>query len=169
VKGFSRLWCGVLAVALVFGLSGCSPEPPGFVAVGKDDAGRLVGVMVPCRDPADRAVLARLDQRGDQAGPSMAEWIFPQQQETDTSPLVWPLFGPSANPSGQGVSSTTELPDGGLTLFIQRDPENGATGVEFTTKEIEGLSANQYAFHDSSTQEVTHGDLKTFLEYAECG
>ncbi|GAA2735010.1 hypothetical protein GCM10009867_16370 [Pedococcus aerophilus] len=167
--GFSRLWCGVLAVPLVFGLSGCSPEPPGFVAVGKDDAGRLVGVMVSCSDPADRAVLARLDQHGDPAGPSIAEWTFPQHAETGTSPLVWPMFGPSANPSGPGVSSTTGLPDGALALSIQRDPENGATGVDFTAKEIEGLSGNQYAFHASNTQEVTHGDLKTFLKYADCG
>ena len=160
--------CGV-AFVLLIGLSGCSPESPGLAAVGKDESGRLVVVALPCSNPADRALLVRLDQRGSVVGSSIAEWAFNQMHGTNDSPLIWPLVGPNPEPSGSGIPSEASLPDGPLGLYLQRDPEDGASGVEFTANQLGDLGVNQYVFRDYDTHGVRHGDLASFLGYAQCG
>lgn len=149
-------------------LSGCTPKPPGYVAVGRDGRGTLVGTMVSCSDPPHRALLQPSTELAKSAAARTgAEWQFERSRVAQGQLVTWALLGQTDTPSVRSLRTVVAIPEGEVSLYVQRDPQNGASGIDFKKSELEGLKSNEFLYRGSNGA-LRRGTQADVLAAASC-
>lgn len=153
-------------VALLLG--GCTPRPPGFVVVGRDSHGNTVGGMVVCSAPPDRAVFEATAQleKSPPAG-TEARWQFKCEALQRGLLITWPLLGSTDRDSVRSLTTLEIAPEDAMSLYVQRDPEDGASGIDFTMSQVNSLSISQFLYADSHDT-LRRGTEADVLSAAHC-
>lgn len=162
-----------LAASAVAGLAalllcGCTPRPPGFVVVGRDAHGTLVGAMVVCSDPPDHAVFeatAKL-QKNPPAG-TQATWQFKREALQRGVLVTWPLLGSTDRDSTRSLATLKAAPEDAMSLYVQRSPQDGAAGIDFTMTQVNQVPTSQFLYRDSHDK-LRRGTETDVLSAAHC-
>lgn len=163
-----RLAASALVGVVALFLCGCTPRPPGFVVVGRDSHGTAIGAMVVCSDPPDHAVFeatAQL-QKNPSAG-TQATWQLKREGLQRGGLVTWPLIGDTDRDSVRSLTTLKTAPEDAMSLYVQRDPEDGASGIDFTMTQVNGLPISQFLYRDSHDK-LVRGTETEVLSAAHC-
>lgn len=153
-------------VALV--LCGCTPRPPGFVVVGRDSHGTTVGGMVVCSDPPDHAVFEATAQV-EKSPPAVtqARWQFEREALQRGHLITWALLGSTDRDSIRSLTTLEVAPEDAMSLYVQRNPQDGASGIDFTMTQVNELPVSQFLYRDSHDK-LRRGTEADVLSVAHC-
>lgn len=166
-KPLSRTAVATLGPLVALLLGGCAPLPPGFVVVGRDSHGTLVGGMVVCSDAPDSAVLTPTSQIETNAPHTQARWQFKREALKQGHLVTWPLFGPSTAEPTHSVTTLMTAPGDSMSLYVQRQPANGASGIDFNMAQLNALPNSQFLFSDRP-EHVRAGTQSNVQAAARC-
>jgi hypothetical protein len=143
-------------------LGGCTPRPPGFVVVGRDSHGVLIGGMVVCADAPDTALLTPTDQIEKTSPKTQAQWQLRREDLQQGHLITWPLFGSTTDETIRSLDALTKAPVDAMSLYVQREPSAGASGIDFSMAQLNALSNSQFLFRDSADdiQAGTEADVE---------
>lgn len=141
----------VIGALTALALGGCTPEAPGFVVVGRGDDGGLIGGVLVCGNAPDRAILTPTAMLETDAEPD-AEWHLDHRLLPSNKLVTWPLFGPTSDAAVKSTKQAEDFADERMSLYVQRDPESGAAGIDFSTRDLKALQPAQYLYRDDRGQ-----------------
>lgn len=151
-----------LAAIVAMVLGGCTPRPPGVVVVGRDGHGVLVGGMVVCADPPDIAVLTPTDHIEATSPTTQGQWQLRRENLQQGHLITWPLFGRATGETIRSQNVLTKAPADSMSLYVQREPSAGASGIDFSMPQLNALSNSRFLFRDSADhiQAGTEADVQ---------
>lgn len=163
-----RLVASAAVGLVVFLLCGCTPIPPGFVVVGRDSHGTTIGGIVVCSDPPHHAVFEATAQleKNPSAG-TQAKWQFKRQALQRGSLVTWPLLGSTDRDGVRALTTLEVAPEEAMSLYVQRDPQDGASGIDFTMAQVHELPSSHFLYRDSHDK-LRRGSEGDVLSAAQC-
>ncbi len=163
-----RVAVGALVGLVTLLLCGCTPSPPGFVVVGRDSRGTTIGGMVICSDPPDRAVFeATALLETDPAAGTHATWQFKREALQPGGLITWPLLDSTDRDSIRSLTTLKTAPEDAMSLYVQRDPQDGASGIDFTMTQVNELPTSQFLYRDSEDK-LRRGTEADLLSASHC-
>ena len=78
-----------------------------------------------------------------------------------------PLLGSTDRDSVRSLTTLEIAPEDAMSLYVQRDPEDGASGIDFTMSQVNSLSISQFLYADSHDT-LRRGTEADVLSAAHC-
>jgi hypothetical protein len=124
--------------------------------------------MVGCSAPPDHAVFeatAQL-QKNTPAG-TQATWQFKREALQRGVLVTWPLIGGTNRDTVRSLTTLDIAPEDAMSLYVQRDPEDGASGIDFTMTQVNELPISRFLYRDSNDK-LRRGTEADVLSAAHC-
>ena len=106
--------------------------------------------MVVCSDPPAQAVFeatAQL-QKNPPAG-TPATWQFKREALQRGLFITWPLLGSTDRDGIRSLTTLQNAPEDAMSLHVQRDLQDGASGIDFAMTQVDELPISQFLYRDS--------------------
>ncbi|GAA6527420.1 hypothetical protein IDVR_32170 [Intrasporangium sp. DVR] len=123
--------------------------------------------MVVCSDPPDHAVFEAIAQleKGPPAG-TRATWQFKREALQQGPTITWALLGSTDRDNIRSLTTLEVAPEDAMSLYVQRDPQDGASGIDFTMTQVNELPISQFLYRDS--HDKRRGTEADVLSAAHC-
>ena len=121
-----------------------------------------------CSDPPDHAVFEATGQleKSPPAG-MQARWQF-KREALQRGPLItWALLGSTDRDRVRSLATLDVAPEDEMSLYVQRNPEDGASGIDFPMAQVNELPISQFLYRDSHDR-LRRGTEADVLRAAHC-
>lgn len=121
-----------------------------------------------CSNPPDHAVFgatAQLEKKPP-AG-TQARWQFKREALQQGPLITWTLLGSTNRDSIRSLTTLEDAPEDAMSLYVQRDPQDGAAGIDFTMSQVSALPTSQFLYRDTN-DELRRGTEADVLGAAHC-
>ena len=98
---------------------------------------------------------------------TQASWQFKREALQPGSLITWDLFGSTDRDSIRSLTTLEAAPEDTMSLYVQWDPQDGASGIEFTLAQVDELATAQFLYRDSHDK-LRRGTEADVLSAAQC-
>ncbi len=115
-----------------------------------------------CADAPDTALLTPTDQIEKTSPKTQAQWRLRREDLHEGHLVTWPLFGSTTGETIRSLNTLTKAPVEAMSLYVQRQPSAGASGIDFDMAQLNALSNAQFLYRGSGDhiQAGTEADIQ---------
>ena len=81
--------------------------------------------------------------------------------------ITWPLLDSTDRDSIRSLTTLKTAPEDAMSLYVQRDPQDGASGIDFTMTQVDELPSSQFLYRDSDDK-LRRGTEADVLSASHC-